>query len=121
MQGITVLSVLLVILGVAQAFAPRYSPSSSRSRLGMAMASDKPLTELCEITKEACDAVAPMLKALYEQIKIGTGTSDTASFKSDATFFTIADGIVQVRLWASCTLYGCWLSCPKLGHINAVH
>jgi hypothetical protein len=33
---------------------------------------------------------------LYSQIKIGTGTSDTAAFKSDATFFTIADGIVQV-------------------------
>jgi 3'(2'), 5'-bisphosphate nucleotidase len=32
---------------------------------------------------------------LYSQIKIGTGTSDTAAFKSDATFFTIADGIVQ--------------------------
>jgi hypothetical protein len=26
---------------------------------------------------------------LYSQIKIGTGTSDTAAFKSDATFFTI--------------------------------
>jgi hypothetical protein len=32
---------------------------------------------------------------LYSQIKIGTGTSDTAAFKSNATFFTIADGIVQ--------------------------
>lgn len=32
---------------------------------------------------------------MYSQIKIGTGTSDTAAFKSDATFFTIADGIVQ--------------------------
>jgi hypothetical protein len=59
------------------------------------MAGDKPLTELCQISKEACDAVAPMLKELYSQIKIGTGTSDTAAFKSDATFFTIADGIVQ--------------------------
>ena len=35
------------------------------------------------------------LTELYSQIKIGTGTSDTAAFKSDATFFTIADGIVQ--------------------------
>lgn len=35
------------------------------------------------------------ISALYSQIKIGTGTSDTAAFKSDATFFTIADGIVQ--------------------------
>ena len=25
------------------------------------MASDRPLTELCEITREACEAVAPML------------------------------------------------------------
>jgi 3'-phosphoadenosine 5'-phosphosulfate (PAPS) 3'-phosphatase len=36
-----------------------------------------------------------LLPELYSQIKIGTGTSDTAAFKSDATFFTIADGIVQ--------------------------
>ena len=128
----------------ADAFAPTYRMMSSRSTLGGGggalpiMASDKPLTELCEITKEACEAVAPMLNGeirfapglhpvpdeynirrvlqylfcccsvicspnrllslhaeLYSQIKIGTGTSDTAAFKSDATFFTIADGIVQ--------------------------
>ncbi len=36
-----------------------------------------------------------LILELYSQIKIGTGTSDTAAFKSDATFFTIADGIVQ--------------------------
>lgn len=83
----------------ADAFAPTYRMMSLRSTLGgggaLQMASDKPLTELCEITKEACEAVAPMLNELYSQIKIGTGTSDTAAFKSDATFFTIADGIVQ--------------------------
>jgi len=73
-------------------FARRTSPTSLAAS---DKASDKPLTELCEITKEACDAVAPMLNELYSQIKIGTGTSDTAAFKSDATFFTIADGIVQ--------------------------
>jgi hypothetical protein len=32
---------------------------------------------------------------LCSQIKIGMGTSDTAAFKSNATFFTIVDGIVQ--------------------------
>ena len=32
----------------------------------------------------------PSFTELYSQIKIGTGTSDTAAFKSDATFFTIA-------------------------------
>jgi len=72
------------------------APSRTVSRSSaLQMASDKPLTDLCEITKEACEAVAPMLNELYSQIKIGTGTSDTAAFKSDATFFTIADGIVQ--------------------------
>jgi 3'-phosphoadenosine 5'-phosphosulfate (PAPS) 3'-phosphatase len=82
----------------ADAFAPArmMAPSRTVSRSSaLQMASDKPLTELCEITKEACEAVAPMLNELYSQIKIGTGTSDTAAFKSDATFFTIADGIVQ--------------------------
>jgi len=85
-------------LSSADAFAPArmMAPSRTVSRSSaLQMASDKPLTDLCEITKEACEAVAPMLNELYSQIKIGTGTSDTAAFKSDATFFTIADGIVQ--------------------------
>lgn len=43
----------------AEAFAPAASRSFSRS--AALQASDKPLTELCEITKEACEAVAPML------------------------------------------------------------
>ena len=45
------------------AFAPTFR-MPSRSTLGHGGAlqtSDKPLTELCEITKEACEAVAPML------------------------------------------------------------
>jgi len=83
----------------ADAFAPASITSRAAGPLHMvvpsASSSDKPLTELCEITKEACEAVAPMLNELYSQIKIGTGVSDTAAFKSDATFFTIADGIVQ--------------------------
>ena len=49
----------------ADAFAPTYRMMSLRSTLGgggaLQMASGKPLTELCEITKEACEAVAPML------------------------------------------------------------
>jgi len=90
------LSTALVILLIPTtgAFAPIRISTAPRFAT-FQQASDKPLTELCEITKEACDAVAPMLSELYSQIKIGTGTSDTAAFKSDATFFTIADGIVQ--------------------------
>ena len=43
----------------AEAFAP--SSTSSRASALHATASDKPLTSLCEITKEACEAVTPML------------------------------------------------------------
>lgn len=51
------------------------------------------LKELCEISKEACDAVSPMLQAFYA--KISAGETSTSKLKSDATFFSIADGIVQ--------------------------
>ena len=53
------------------------------------------LTDLCVVTKEACDAVAPMLAAFYKEIRIAAGDESTGKLKSDATFFTIADGIVQ--------------------------
>ncbi len=53
------------------------------------------LTDLCVVTKEACEAVAPMLSAFYKQIRIAAGDESTGKLKSDATFFTIADGIVQ--------------------------
>eukprot|EP01038_Epipyxis_sp_PR26KG_P008687 gene8687-11738_t len=51
------------------------------------------LTDLCQISKDACDAVAPMLKAFYD--KISAGETCTQKLKADATFFSIADGIVQ--------------------------
>lgn len=95
MMRISSLALVAAALLSADAFAPMVSRSSRVTGAFQMAASDKPLTELCEITKEACDAVSPMLNELYSQIKIGTGTSDTAAFKSDATFFTIADGIVQ--------------------------
>jgi len=87
-------ALVILLMPTTGAFAPIRISTAPRFAT-FQQASDKPLTELCEITKEACDAVAPMLSELYSQIKIGTGTSDTAAFKSDATFFTIADGIVQ--------------------------
>jgi len=56
--------------------------------------SSTPLTDLCQITKEACDAVTPLLQGFYAKI-----TDDrhggASKLKSDATYFTIADGIVQ--------------------------
>jgi hypothetical protein len=48
----------------AQAFAPPMRTSAFFSKTAM-QASDKPLTELCEITKEACDAVSPMLNGKF--------------------------------------------------------
>eukprot|EP00596_Hydrurales_sp_CCMP1899_P007163 CAMPEP_0119039530 /NCGR_PEP_ID=MMETSP1177-20130426/9073_1 /TAXON_ID=2985 /ORGANISM="Ochromonas sp, Strain CCMP1899" /LENGTH=405 /DNA_ID=CAMNT_0007003527 /DNA_START=165 /DNA_END=1382 /DNA_ORIENTATION=- len=50
------------------------------------------LKDLLQISKEACDAVSPMVKAFYKKCSAAFGTS---KLKSDATFFSIADGIVQ--------------------------
>ena len=38
-----------------------------------------PLTELCQISKEACDTLAPMIQAFYSKI-----SGDTSKLKSDA-------------------------------------
>ena len=46
------------------------------------------------MSKEACDAVTPMLLAFYEKIA-DQRHGGASKLKSDATFFTIADGIVQ--------------------------
>jgi hypothetical protein len=59
------LSILALALAAAMlllrsdAFTP--VPRVSSKKLFTLSASNKPLTELCEITKEACMAVAPML------------------------------------------------------------
>ena len=49
------------------------------------------LTKLCMVTKSACDILAPMILNFY-----GAINSETAKLKSDASVFTIADGVVQV-------------------------
>lgn len=82
------------------AFSSVGMPKSGRSLIKTQMemvSQDKRLTELCHITKEACDIVSPMLSKFYKSIRIGANGAEeaTAKFKSDATFFTIADGIVQ--------------------------
>jgi fructose-1,6-bisphosphatase/inositol monophosphatase family enzyme len=48
------------------------------------------LSNLCHITTRACTALSPMVLAFYSAI-----TGETAKLKSDASVFTIADGIVQ--------------------------
>lgn len=48
------------------------------------------LANLCRITTRACGALSPMVLAFYSAI-----TGETAKLKSDASVFTIADGIVQ--------------------------
>jgi hypothetical protein len=59
-----------------------------------AAARGTPLTDLCHIGKEACDAVTPMLLAFYEKIA-DQRHGGSSKLKADATYFTIADGIVQ--------------------------
>jgi 3'(2'), 5'-bisphosphate nucleotidase len=48
------------------------------------------LTHLCRISHQACNALSPMVRAFYQTIN-----SETSKHKADASFFTIADGIVQ--------------------------
>lgn len=50
------------------------------------------LKDLCQISKDACDVLTPMVRAFYQKCTTAYGT---AKLKSDATFFSIADGIVQ--------------------------
>ena len=57
-------------------------------------ASSTPLQDLCQISKEACDAVTPMLRAFYDKIS-DQRHGGSSKLKADATYFTIADGIVQ--------------------------
>jgi fructose-1,6-bisphosphatase/inositol monophosphatase family enzyme len=52
----------------------------------------KSLKELCELTHEACEVMQPLIKAFYAKCNESFGT---AKLKADATFFSIADGIVQ--------------------------
>jgi 3'(2'), 5'-bisphosphate nucleotidase len=48
------------------------------------------LTHLCRVSHQACNALSPMVRAFYQTIN-----SETSKHKADASFFTIADGIVQ--------------------------
>lgn len=63
---------------------------------------EQPLHDLCEISKEACEIVTPMLQAFYAKISgpVNAMGSDyftdlTAKLKADATYFSIADGVLQ--------------------------
>lgn len=48
------------------------------------------LQNLCRVSTRACAVLSPMVVAFYSAI-----TGETAKLKSDASVFTIADGIVQ--------------------------
>lgn len=61
-------------------------------RTGSMQPSQGSLKDLCQISKDACDILTPMVRAFYQKCSAAFGTS---KLKSDATFFSIADGIVQ--------------------------
>jgi len=56
-------------------------------------AEDKPLTNLLETSKEACESIGAMVRRFYLAIN-----SETSTLKADKSVFTIADGIVQELL-----------------------
>ena len=92
-----IVGIVATIVATAHGFSIQrglIKPTSRMTNLrSVSMASN--LRELCDVTKEACDVVSPMLQAFYKEIRIAAGEDSTAKLKSDATFFTIADGIVQ--------------------------
>jgi 3'-phosphoadenosine 5'-phosphosulfate (PAPS) 3'-phosphatase len=47
-------------------------------------------SSLVQVSKTACDKIAPLIRTLY-----GAMNSETSKLKADASVFTIADGIVQ--------------------------
>ena len=47
-------------------------------------------SSLVQVSKTACDKMAPLIRTLY-----GAMNSETSKLKSDASVFTIADGLVQ--------------------------
>eukprot|EP01038_Epipyxis_sp_PR26KG_P015283 gene15283-20587_t len=53
--------------------------------------SNNHLSNLCDITLQACDTIAPLVVAFYSALN----SSDTTKLKADASVFTIADGLVQ--------------------------
>jgi hypothetical protein len=58
----------IIFASFSEAFAPGINASGNRlfaAHLNDLQASAKPLTELCEITKEACDVVSPLLKGAF--------------------------------------------------------
>jgi 3'-phosphoadenosine 5'-phosphosulfate (PAPS) 3'-phosphatase len=66
-----------------------FARNPSRPTANMA-AFEGNLRPLLEVSKDACDVLAPMILAFYNAIN-----GETAKLKSDASVFTIADGIVQ--------------------------
>ena len=60
MQLRSLYALVLIALN-SDAFSPMSSTVARSSKFAL-QASDKPLTELCEITKEACDVVSPLLR-----------------------------------------------------------
>ncbi|KAG8461496.1 hypothetical protein KFE25_001100 [Diacronema lutheri] len=80
-----------VLARPASAMTPRAS-----ARMAATNAPAGSLQALCEVSKSACDAVEPMLKKFYDKISTNGRTAEACEKKkADATFFTIADGILQ--------------------------
>ena len=59
----------------------------------MSTGKDTPVTSLLETCKLACDDVTELIEAVYEQLGKEPGA---AVRKEDMSFFSLADGVVQV-------------------------
>ena len=59
---------------------------------------DAPLSALLDMCLEACEALQPLVQAVYDLLATSL---DAKTTKADASVFTIADGLVQALLYRS--------------------
>ena len=57
-----------------------------------------PLSALLDMCLEACEAMQPLVQAVYDLLET---SADAKTTKADASVFTIADGLVQALLYRS--------------------
>ena len=86
--------VLLVLALVASTVALSLSASSRTRHRPVTMAAAQPVGSLLSTCKVACDDVTLLVEAVYARLAKEPGG---AVRKEDKSFFSLADGIVQVR------------------------
>jgi len=82
------------VYGLLETLIVRVDKLEKENALLKASAGGASLTDLCKITKQACDILQPMIQKFYDKINVNS-SGDMTKKKADASYFTIVDGVVQ--------------------------